>query len=41
LVEAICVRIEPAVGVIAIDPPAGLLELNPPSRRSKRTRRRS
>lgn len=37
LVDAICVRVEPAARTIVVDPPAGLLDLN---RRPPRQRRR-
>ena len=37
LVDAICVRVDPAARSIVIDPPPGLIDLNPrPSRRRKR-----
>ena len=37
LVDAICVRVEPAARTIVVDPPAGLLDLNrrPPRRRNR------
>lgn len=37
LVDAICVRVEPAARMIVVDPPAGLLDLNrrPPRRRNR------
>ena len=40
LVDAICIRVEPAARLIVVDPPAGLLDLNRRAPRSGSARRR-